>query len=122
MTKALKLKLVYQGSFSKNEVTLFEEAMKANKGIELGPSDGVLLVSRSGKMLKFVRRAQEVGYMNASGQNGRKTTVVFSETYRITGGGKWSPYMLANYAEELGLTLEGIKRFEQHVKALSAVA
>jgi len=113
----MRLKLVYQGNFCKNERTLFEEALKQND-VQLGPDDCVLLVSKGGKLLKFVRRSREISYVNGSGKNGHSTTILASDTYRITGYGKWSPLMLSNYAAEVGVELEGIKKFEAHYKVL----
>lgn len=114
----MRLRLVYQGNFTKNEATLFEEAMKENKGVHLGPDDCVLLVSRSGKILKFVFRPEETSYVRFNGKNGKMTTVLESETYRITGPGRWNPLLLANYAKEVDIDLENVKKFEQHYKAL----
>jgi hypothetical protein len=113
----MKLRLVYRGDFRKNEMTLFAEAMKANKELQLGPEDCVLLVSASEKMLKFVFRPHQIGYVDRGGKNGTETTILESETFRITGGGRWNPLMLGNYAAQLDIEIEGIKKFESYYKA-----
>ena len=50
-------------------------------------------------------------------ETGRTVQVLSSRRLRIST--KWNPLMLANYAERVGLKLEGLKRFETYYQELS---
>jgi hypothetical protein len=115
----MRLRLIYEANFQKTEVTLLTEALEES-GLELKRGDCVLLVSMSKKILKFVFGVRDLGEM--MGSNGkvyadRHTKVCESKTYRITQGGTFNPMMLQNYANELGIELAHIKRYEEHLKA-----
>lgn len=115
----MRLRLVKTADFRKSEETLLEECKQEAEVMSLGARDVVLLVSGTGKMIKFVFGFLEHEMINAGGRevSGRKTKVLPSRTYRITDGGTWNPYMIRNYAEELGLSLPQLKKFESHLRA-----
>lgn len=115
----LRLKLVRTADFRKNEETLLAEVQAEAENMRFGPRDCVLLVSTSGKIIKFVFGFLEHSMVNAAGREiaSRKTRVLPSRTYRITDGGIWNPYMLANYAAEIGISLPQLKKFEAHLRA-----
>jgi hypothetical protein len=116
----MRIRYIFRGSFQKNEVTLFHEAMTEAGELTLGHDDCILLVSQSEKLLKFVWRQITTSRKNVDGTNGKLSTVVSSQLYRIVDGGTWNPLMLANYAEQVGIQLEGLKKFEQYYRALRA--
>lgn len=116
----MRLRLVVEADFRKNEATLLDELLVKTKDLELRKHDCVLLLSISGKMMKFVFGFQEFDLVGANGvSRQRLTRVLRSMTYRICSGGTWNPYMLKNYAAELGIDLAHIKRFEQYYKGLT---
>jgi hypothetical protein len=49
---------------------------------------------------------------SAIDKNEREHRVFDSRRWRLATG-TWNPLMLANYAEEVGLQLEGLRKFEQ---------
>lgn len=117
----MRLRLIYRGDFRKSEETLFNEVMQKHKGLKLGPEDCVLLMSGNGKILKFVYgfTEQEVFSEKKEDFTGRKTKILESTVYRISGAGGWNPTMLANYAEQAGVPLHGLKRFQDYYKELA---
>lgn len=117
----MRIRYIYRGSFNKSEVTLFNEAMtEAGEHLSLGHDDCILLVSQTQKMLCFVWRPQETSRKMANGSNGKISTVVSSQRYRIQDGGTWNPLMLANYAAQIGVEVEGIRKFESYYRSLVA--
>lgn len=114
----MRLKLIHKADFRKNEHTLFMEALKENPELILNANECILLLSTNRKQLKFVFRPKEISYVNAEAKNGTKTNVLASELYRITEAGCWNPLMLANYAENVGIELEGLAKFASYYKHL----
>jgi hypothetical protein len=111
----MRLRYIYRGDFRKSEHTLFNLVSAEVKDLKLNEGDCVLLLSHSGKLLKFVYGMKEL-------QNGEKTVKILpSQTYRITSGGTWNPLMLKNYASAVGIELQGLKRFEDHYRSLATV-
>jgi len=113
----VKLRYVYRGNFRKNSVTLLKEALKEADNMKLGKNDCVLAVSISGKILRFMGAPQTL-HRGGSDDATYVTEVQQSLDYRVTGDGVWNPLMLQNYAAELGMELEGLKRFEDHYKEM----
>ena len=107
----LKLRLkaiIPRADFRKSEETLYREYAKsrAYQG-QLKRGEAYLFWSKSGNQLLWFFR-------DPSAIEGSKYEyeVVDSRKWRVTGG-TWHPFMLANYAEEVGIDLIGIKRFEE---------
>lgn len=114
----LRLKWVGTLDFRHTDANQLDEIIKA-VGTKLGKSDCAIIVSKLGKVLRFIFGAIEHDMVNVGGRyiQGRKTRVVASRTYRIVEGGVFSPYMLQNYANDLGFELAHLKRLEAHLKA-----
>jgi hypothetical protein len=111
--QGLRLKLVAEVDFRKSEVTNWTELAK--KGMiarHLGENEVVLLVNKKRTQIVFVSAAKA--------WPGRKhaISIVHSRRLRITSGGSWNPLMLNNYAEEVGISLIGLKRFEDYYEEL----
>jgi hypothetical protein len=70
-----------------------------------GKHEVYLLVSKSGNQLIWILNVGEVG------KNGSQREVFDSRRWRLRRG-SWSPHMLENYANAVGLSLVGFKRFE----------
>jgi len=112
----MRLRYVYTGNFRKNEVTLYEEA-RGEMG-DVAPfraNDCILVINRARKLLRFIYLPQEVS-QNPDGKkaNGVSIRVMASQVYRILENGTWDPRMLSFYASQLGVELEGIKKFEEY--------
>src|SRR5258708_4654539 len=100
------LKYVFEADFRKTEATnilLFykehPEARDTLKGHE-----AVLLLNKARSQLCFVSPAKDL-------QNGKRSDQMLpSRKFRITTAGRWDPLALSNYASEVGLVLQGIKK------------
>ena len=97
--------VVLHADFRKNESTLWDAWFKKHK-TKLRANEVVLFVSGSREQLLFVQRVSEIDGARVRGK------VLDTRRWRIAGG-TWSPDMLQNYANEVGLHFEGIKRFEE---------
>ena len=104
----LRLRVITSGNFRKNEATLYTEFEKEHGPLALKGDDCILFVSKTGKILRFV----------FAPVMGKKTSVLSSQTLRITVGGTWNPLMLKNYAAQLGIELAGLKCFEDYYQNL----
>jgi hypothetical protein len=118
----MRLRYIHHGDFRKNTVTLYNEVQKRAPGLKLGSEDCVLVVSGTGKILRFVYGFDDLEVIGGRTKlaTGNMTRVLQSEEYRIDGAGTWNPLMLRNYAEALGIQLAGLKRFEESFQALQA--
>lgn len=114
----MRLRRVFTADFRKTEATLLAEAQAEVENLRLGRDDCILFISHNGKIMRFVFGFLEHDMVNASGKvvAGKQTKVLPSKTYRITEGGTFNPHMLANYAQELGLELAHLKKFDAHLK------
>lgn len=103
----LRLKLVADVNFQHNEADNFNEVIKKHKVDQLGPNEVVCLKSLGGAQIVFMYRPREVDLTS-----GRGTAMIYrSVRLRLTRS-TWNPMMLQNYANEVGLVLEGLRRFE----------
>ena len=103
MKRTIRLRLVkFDVSFRYSEMTNFDMLKPKPK---LKPGDAVLLVSQSRTQMVFIYGYTEFG------RNGHASTCLASERLRLTSG-SWNPLMLANYASQVGLHLDGLDRFE----------
>lgn len=106
----MRLRYIEAVDFRKSEYHNFMDIQKRAK-LDLSKDDCILLISHGGNQLIFV-----YGFANLqNGYSGRQ--VLRSERYRLLRG-TWEPMMLADYAEQVGIKLEGIKKFEEHYKHL----
>jgi hypothetical protein len=112
----MRLRLVYRANFQRSEATNYASAVAENK-LALGKDDVVCLVSLKGDQLVFVWKPLQI----EDGARGRERHIVSSQRLRLTGG-VWNPLMLANYAERVGLQLDGLRKFEQIMSDLKATA
>lgn len=118
----ITLRFVGTADFRHNDSSQLDEVIKA-VGKNLRPSECGILVSKGGKILRFVFGMVEHEMVNSAGRPtaGRVTKVVPSRTYRIVDGGTFNPYMLQNYANDLGIELAHLKRLEAHLKSQGVV-
>lgn len=70
-----------------------------------GKREVYLMVSKSGDQLLWILN------VNTIGRNGNGREVFDTRRWRLRRG-SWAPYMLENYANAVGLSLVGFKRFE----------
>lgn len=102
----MKLRYVETVDFRKSELTCWLEIAKQRPGLarRLKADDVVTLASMTGDQLVFLHGFSEV--------DGKQ--VLRSTRLRLRGG-RWNPLMLANYAKDAGISLSGLKTYEQHV-------
>jgi hypothetical protein len=108
----LRLKgIIQDADFRYSELTLYEKYLRSKAyGGELGTNETYLFVSRSGNQLVWVLHYEPDVLVQKT-----KRRRIESLRMRISGG-YWNPLMLQNYANEVGIELEGIKRFEEAFK------
>lgn len=108
----MRLMLIASVNFQKSEYTNLLHALKRLKKVKLKDDDVVCFISQSAKQIVFVWRPNSV-------MNGKQREVIRSQRLRLPNGGTWTPTMLAEYAEQIGLKLNGIKRFAEHYTNLN---
>ena len=113
----VKLRLVYPGDFRQSEASLLQEALKEFPDLKLGPEDCVMLVATSGKLAVFASGFRDMDLVTAKAGHSR---VIFSSKVRICDGGRIDPRMIVNLAEQVGLEIVGLKRFESYYRELRA--
>ena len=109
----LKLKAIcFDIDFRCSERTNYDKFRASGKfpGV-LRTGEVFLFLSRGGDQLVWLINAGE-SQLNLAGKKARIYEVTDSRKWRISRGGTWNPMMLANYAEEVGIELIGIKKFE----------
>jgi hypothetical protein len=118
--QTLRLKLVADCNFQHNEADNFNEIIKKHKIDQLAPNEVVCLKSLGGAQMVFMYRPREIELTS-----GRGTAMVYrSVRLRLTRS-TWNPMMLQNYANEVDIQLEGLRRFEDalpHLKPPSVKA
>lgn len=113
----MRLRLIRQVTFGKSEDTNYEAIKSGLRGIKLDRYDVVLLVSKTENQVMFVYPPTEIELRPS-----KRREVLRSLRLRLRGPGAWNPYMIANYAEEVGIKLEGIKLFQEHYEQLWSAA
>lgn len=104
----LRLKGVIMCSFQRSEVTNLDlYRQEPHYPGDLKKGEAFLLVSKMGNQVVFIFRDPVFSF----GVGFAARRVTDSRRLRLDGG-TWSPYMLQNYANEVGLHLVGLKRFE----------
>ena len=121
-----RLKYIHHGDFRSSEVGLQEAAVAAGKkfGINLADrfsNECILAVSSNGKIIYFILGVVEHKTIDFKGHtNGRSSRVLVSLKYRILDHGTFNEYMIADYAEDLGIKLEGLQKLREHLQRLEA--
>lgn len=118
----LRLKLVEHMNFTRSEQTNLDMLAKRLADLNMTRSDVVCLVSKDDRQYVFAWLPRVVDFaaydrrLPRERHNGklRKATVMAYVTVkmRITHG-TWDILMLQNYANDVGIELDGIKRFEE---------
>lgn len=106
----VRLKMVvFDIDFRKSEDTNMSEFKKSrNYPGDLKKGEVFLFVSKSRNLLRWIVNESEISAYS-------KTTALHSWLTRIRNG-TWHDWLLADWAEEVGLELVGIKKFEQRYK------
>lgn len=111
----LRLKGVATVSFIRSEATNLELYKKQpHYPGDLKDGEAFLFLSKSGNQLVFLFRPPILFEKKDenTGEVIKTLQVVDSRRWRLPSGSTWHPYMLQNYANEVGIHLVGIKRFE----------
>lgn len=109
----MRLKHVEKVSFRASEQTNWLAFSKTHRDIALSlrKDDVVCFLSQTENQLVFIH-----GFDAWEDETGRVVQVLSTRRLRINT--RWNPLMLANYAAQVGLELEGLKRFEEFYKSL----
>ena len=114
--RIMRLRHIETTSFSYSEETMYAMVSKEYVHLaSLGKNDVVLFRSSTGNQLMFVFGFSEL-------TKRRVERYLRSERLRLPKHREWDPMMLANYARDCGIELEGIKTFEQHLEAQDKIA
>lgn len=113
----MRLKLIVTVNFQRTESENFHAAMKRNPGLELGPSDVVVMVSLSRQQIVFMYRKQTIE-LHGYGLRKGSADVYHSERLRLSRS-TFNPQMIQNYANQVGLELDGFRRFEEIYESLA---
>ena len=89
---------------------MFDRWRKKNRGIRFGPNDAVMFVSGTGNQIVFVFRPVTIDNSEHKGSDEYEVTI--SRRLRLDGG-TWHPWMIEQYAEQLGLRT-GLAPFKEH--------
>ena len=111
-SRDVRLRKVVTADFRKNEATnwqLLEDEGEIPRGLKA--DDVICMLSHTQTQIVFVRPPYEHAI------NGKVIKVTASQRLRIAGG-SWNPLLLANYAEDVGLRLVGLPKFEEHYRAV----
>lgn len=107
----MKLKLMATVNFQRSEADNFQAVMKKHPHVDLGPSDVVLMISMDKSQMVFMYRKQAID-VSEYGKRRGAADVYHSERIRLTRS-TWDWRMLQNYAEQVGIALDGFRRFEE---------
>lgn len=110
----MRLKLIADANFQYSEAENLKDVLKKNPSVTMTPADVVLLVSRSKDQMVFMHRPTELNLETLPGAGARKGTAIayHSERVRLSRS-TWNPLMLQNYANSVGIELDGLRRFEE---------
>lgn len=106
----MRIKQIETAHFGKSELTIFNEFANKNKAFvaTLTRNDIIVFVSKQGNQLRFVHNFANFGDNQIALQ---------SSLHRIMRG-TWNPLRLKDYASEVGLDIDGLRRFEEHYEHL----
>jgi len=111
----MRLRLVQEADFRTTEIGIFQAATKKEQ-IDLGPNDVLVFVSIKRNQVLFIWRPYTVDLTKFGTWRRGEATVFRSERLRLDRS-TWSPTMIQNYAEAVGLQLDGLRRFEDVMAA-----
>ena len=113
-------KVFFDIDMRKSPETTYAELKKKKELPALRKGDGILLINKARTMMQFVFPPVEFDTFNHV-ERAVSVNISASQRFKIKGS-TWSPYMLANYASEVGIDLVGHKRFEWHFKEYADAA
>lgn len=109
----VRLKEIYHASFSRSEMTNYRE-WKEESGRDLGNGEALCIVSLTGNQMVFVWKPIPFQSITPNGSSKVHQSEVFlSVRIRMDIAGWWEPRMLRDYANQVGLELIGLKRYEE---------
>lgn len=112
--RELKIRKFVHGDFRKSEESNFNELIESGGEPPLKKGEGIVFISKNNKQLVFVEPAEEFDFSPREGKT-KKVKVLASQRFRISGA-KWTPEMLAEYADMANIKIVGIKRFDWYFK------
>lgn len=105
----MRLRYVTVADFRKSEIHNYDEFRAQKKALaESFRSDDVVLFLNAGcDQLVFV-----YGFKDCAENGAGERKILASRRLRLTNG-RWTPQLLVNYGELVGLKLEGLKTFQE---------
>jgi len=109
----INLRGVVEVSFTRSEATnLARYKLLGQYPGDLEAGEAFLFIAKGGNQIIFILRSP-VTFKGTDKKGQEKVQTILDSRRLRLDGGTWSPYMLQNYAEAVGLKLVGIKTFEQ---------
>lgn len=112
----MRLKLIKTVNFQRTEAENLNAILKMHPDITLGHDDVVVMVSLSKTQLVFAYRTKEIDVSQYGARRGA-AKVYHTERLRLDRS-TFNPQMIQNYANEVGIMLEGFRRLEEQWASL----
>ena len=103
----VRLKEIYETSFARSEMTNYRLWRKETTR-SLAAGEALCIVSKTGNQMVFVWKPKLITY------GGSNAEAFLSVRIRLDSTKWWDGRMLRNYANQVGLELVGLKRYEQY--------
>jgi hypothetical protein len=101
--------------FRKSEFTNFSELIKKTPRLKLlGKRDVVLIRNLQGDQIIFIHGF----YVVKDELRNKDVRFLRSERIRLMNGATWNPLMVKDYAKQVGLNLENLLSFEEHLERI----
>lgn len=109
----VRLRRLVTGADFRHGIPWHVQQLRAERKLPstMEPDECVLLVSRTQLSLAFV--FPEMTFRSAQ----RERHAIAHYRVQLGESTPWNPLMLRNYAEQAGIEIAGIKRFEEHLDA-----
>ncbi len=114
MRRRVNLRFCKVVDFRKSEKTSFYELPKVEREAMRSSNEAICFISGRGDQVVFVYQPASVSPLD-----GTPIDVLPSSRLRL-GRNRWNRYMLQNYANEVGLELVGLPRFEKILEEAAA--
>lgn len=113
----MNIRRIEETDFRRCDIRIFSEFQDSNAAFakKLAENDIVVFLSKKRDQMLFIH-----GFTYFNGGAARPEAMALQSIRHRIVSGTWNPLMLKNYAEEAGLQIEGLSRFEDHFKNLVA--
>ena len=110
----MRLRLIARANFQHSDADNYLAAMRQNPGLRLGPDDVIALFARSENQMAFIWKPVELNLEKMTGAGARRGTATAFKSVRVRlTRSSWNELMIADYAADNGIDLEGLKTFKE---------